>query len=199
MARFDFIAGQAQWLTSQTIKITYDVVNASEDLSAAGGLEESGEQLHGWGVRAVSRLAFAIGSIGIAGAALADFLGVAGRHIGLPLLGSIELVQASVVLLAAAGMLVVTFEGGHARVHFVNERVGPALARKLEWLAALLGALFFVLLVAGSAWILVDLWQGHERTELLGIPLRWFRLIWIAFAVLIAGAFLHGAMRKPRP
>jgi hypothetical protein len=44
----------------------------------------------------------------------------------------------------------------------------------------------------------MELWGGHERTELLHLPLRWWRLTWVAFALLIAGAFLRRAMR-PAP
>ena len=45
----------------------------------------------------------------------------------------------------------------------------------------------------GSIWVAHDLWSGFERTELLGIPLRWLRLIWIATTIVVAGLFLRNA------
>ena len=62
-------------------------------------------------------------------------------------------------------------------------------------MADLLSAIVFVLLAAGSAWVAADLWSGHEQTELLRLPLRWFRLIWIAAALIIAALFAGSALR----
>jgi TRAP-type transport system small permease protein len=142
------------------------------------------------------RVAYVLGGAGLAAATLSDSLAVAGRHTGVTFLGSIELVQAAVVLLASAAMLVATLAGTHASVHFVTARVSPAAAARLARTAALLAALAFVLLAAGSAWVGAELWNGHERTELLHIPLRWLRLLWLVAALAIAGCFLRAAWRS---
>ena len=55
--------------------------------------------------RWLDRVAFVVGSMGLLGAMSADALAVLGRHVGLPLLGSIEIVQACVVLVASAAMI----------------------------------------------------------------------------------------------
>ena len=144
----------------------------------------------------IAKFAYLLGSAGLLGATAADSLAVAGRHTGWHLLGSIELVQAAVVVLASAGMLAVTIGGGHASVHMVTERLSQRSAERLHRLAHLLSALVFLVLAAGSVWLLAELWDGHEQTELLHIPLRWLRLLWIVFAVLIAGYFFRNAFRR---
>lgn len=141
------------------------------------------------------RFATLLGSFGILAATLADGLGVAGRHTGIPFLGSIELVQAAVVLLAATSMFVVTVKGGHATVHMLTARLSAQRADLLRRLGALLSGLAFLLIAAGSAWVAAELWSGFEQTELLHIPLRWLRLVWVVFALLVAGAFLRAALR----
>lgn len=144
----------------------------------------------------VAKFAYLLGSAGLLCATAADALAVAGRHTGWHLLGSIELVQAAVVVLASAGMLAVTIGGGHASVHMVTERLSPAAAARLHRLADLASALVFVILAVGSIWVLDELWNGFEQTELLHIPLRWLRLLWIGFALLIAAYFFRNALRR---
>jgi hypothetical protein len=46
--------------------------------------------------------------------------------------------------------------------------------------------LAFVILAAGSAWVSMDLWPTHEMTEQLAIPLRGFRLFWLAACIAAA-------------
>jgi len=131
-------------------------------------------------------------------ATAADSIAVAGRHAGIPLLGSIELVQVAVVLLASSAMLIVTMARGHASVHIVTERVSPAHAASLARIANLLSGLLFLVLAAGSIWVASDLWYGFEQTELLQIPLRWLRLVWIVFSLLIAARFLLNVWKPAR-
>jgi TRAP-type C4-dicarboxylate transport system permease small subunit len=143
----------------------------------------------------LARAAYLIGSAGLLVATAADSIAVAGRHLGFRLLGSIEIVQASVVLIAASAMVVATLVGSHASVHIVTERLSAAVGARLARVAALLSALAFALVAAGSIWVASDLWSGFEQTELLGISLRWFRALWIAAAVLITFLFLRAALR----
>ena len=145
----------------------------------------------------LARLAYALGSLGLVAATASDALAVAGRHLGFRLIGSIEMVQAAVVVLASAAMLAVTIGHGHASVHMLTSRLRPTARTTLARIAALTSAAVFLLLAAGSTWILAELWHGHEQTELLHLPLRWLRLLWIVFALLIAFEFLRGVWRKP--
>jgi TRAP-type C4-dicarboxylate transport system permease small subunit len=142
-----------------------------------------------------ARAAYLRGSAGLLVATASDAIAVAGRHLGFRLIGSIELVQAAVVLLASAAMLAVTIGRGHASVHMVTSRLGPRARVRLARAAALGSAAVFLLLAAGSAWIVAELWSGHEQTELLHLPLRWLRLLWVVFAFLVAVEFIRSAGR----
>ena len=141
------------------------------------------------------RAAYVLGSVGLLSATATDALAVAGRHLGFRLLGSIEIVQSAVVLIATSAMIVATIVGAHASVHIFTERMSPVVAGRLARVAASLGALAFALLAIGSAWVASDLWNGFEQTELLGIGLRWLRALWIAAALLVCLLFLRRALR----
>lgn len=126
----------------------------------------------------------------------ADSIAVLGRHTGFAFLGAIEIVQASIVLIAAASLVSVTLVGGHAAVHILTDRLDPAWRGRLARLANLLGVLAVTLLIVGSTIILADLWGGFERSELLHIPLRWLRLLMIAALAAMGAIFLRDALRR---
>lgn len=147
-------------------------------------------------VSAGQRIALATGSIALLLAMATDAIAVAGRHLGVALLGSIEIVQACIVVAATSALVAATMLGAHARVHILLEKVRPATGRALDRGADLTSALLFLWLGAGSAWLASDLWNGVEITEILHIPLRWLRLTWIVGALLIAGLFAARAVRS---
>jgi TRAP-type transport system small permease protein len=146
----------------------------------------------------VGKAAYWIGSAGLLIATAADALAVLGRHTGVALLGSIEIIQVSVVLIASSAMVAATIVGAHASVHILTERLAKPNADRLARIASWLSALIFLLLAAGSIWVASDLWSGFEQTELLGIPLRWFRAAWIVAALLIVALFVRQAVRRPQ-
>jgi TRAP-type C4-dicarboxylate transport system permease small subunit len=126
-----------------------------------------------------------------------DTLAVVGRNIGLPVVGSIELVQAAVLVSGIFGLIFATAGDGHARVRILTDRHdrGRAFA---EIVGPLSMAVFFAALLTGSVWLAADLWKGHERSELLGVSWRALRLIvnfGLAACIVIALAALF---RRPR-
>lgn len=141
-------------------------------------------------------LAYGLGSVGLLVATGADSLAVLGRHTGFHLLGSIEIVQSAVVLIASSAMVVATLVGSHAAVHIVTERLRTATRQRLAIIAAAISALTFAILAAGSIWLLADLWDGYEQTELLAIPLRWLRLLWIVASLFIVALLVRDAARR---
>jgi TRAP-type C4-dicarboxylate transport system permease small subunit len=143
----------------------------------------------------LARATYALGGAGLLGATAADAIAVAGRHTGFHLLGSIELVQACVVVLAGSAMLIATLVGEHASVHIITQRMRPQSAARLARAAALVSGIAFLLIAAGSAWVCAELWNGFERTELLHLPLRWLRLLWVVFAALVSFTFFKRALR----
>ena len=144
----------------------------------------------------LERAAFIVGSIGLLAAMSTDALAVLGRHVGLPVLGSIEVVQASVVLLASAAMVGATLRSAHARAHLVVDRLGPVGKRRILRCADMLSAGVFAVFAIGSTWIAGEMWGSHEHSELLHIPWRWLRVIWIVSALIICGVFLRRAFGR---
>lgn len=142
------------------------------------------------------RLLVILGGGALMAAMATDFIAVIGRHVGWPLLGSIELVQAFVLVSASAAIVSATLAGSHAVVHLLVDRASP---RGREWLIRIsrfLAGLFFVALVAGSIWIASDMWAGHEVSELLGVPLAPLRIISITCSIVTALIFLRQALGR---
>jgi TRAP-type C4-dicarboxylate transport system permease small subunit len=127
-----------------------------------------------------------------------DTLAVIGRNVGLPILGSIELVQAAVLVSGIFGLIFATAGDDHARVRIMTDRHdrGRVFA---DVIGPVSMALFFAALLTGSVWLAADLWTGHERSELLGVSWRVLRLIanvGLAACIVIALAALF---RRTRP
>ncbi|MCC7461239.1 MAG: TRAP transporter small permease subunit [Gammaproteobacteria bacterium] len=140
----------------------------------------------------------AIGGTALLVAMGVDALAVVGRHAGLPLLGSIEIVQAAVLVSGATALLVATLAGTHARVHLLVNRATPQMRTTLERIGAVCGAALFLALLAASLWITADLWSGQEESELLHLPYRPLRVFTVAATAAIAVAFLVEALRGRR-
>lgn len=171
-----------------------------DDMGGSGarsGQDRATQREHPVG-RWLERIAFVAGSVGLLTAMAADALAVLGRHLGLPILGSIEIVQASVVILASAAMIGATLRGSHARVHILIDRLHGRAREALKRGSDVLSALVFLVFAIGSLWIARELWTGHEHSELLHIPLRWLRVVWIVTALLIAAVFVVRAAGKSR-
>lgn len=129
-------------------------------------------------------------------AMVTDVLAVLGRATGWPLLGSIELVQAAVLVSGSAALLITTLTAGHARVHLVMDRLPNGPRQFMLHLSALAGLLLFMAVAAASAWILADLWQGNEETELLKLPLAPLRILVVLCCLATASVFLRQLLRR---
>jgi len=150
-------------------------------------------------VRLLTRLSFGLGAFGLLGAMLIDSSAVVGRHLGMPVLGSIELVEACVVLMAAASLVGTTLGHGHASVHILTQQLSAAGSARLQRVSDVLSALFFAVLALGSLVVARDLWGGDERTELLGLPLLPLRALWCVSALGIVALFMAAAARGAMP
>ena len=146
--------------------------------------------------RVLTTASFLVGSAGLLVAMGGDALAVVGRHTGIPFLGSIEIVQAAIVLAAASAMVAATLSRSHATVHIIIERLSPVQRDRFERFADLLSAVFFAVLAGGSIWISAELWDAAETTELLGIPLKPLRLVWAFSASLIVVLYLVSTFRR---
>jgi TRAP-type C4-dicarboxylate transport system permease small subunit len=142
------------------------------------------------------RLALGLGSAALLIAMATDSLSVAGRHLGFTVLGTIEIVEMCIVVAATSALLITALDHGHARVRILLERLGPNAAARLDRLADALCVVVFLVLAAGSIWLASDLWNGHETTEVLGLPVRWFRVFWIVGCLLCAAVFTRRLVHR---
>ena len=123
------------------------------------------------------RLTIWIGGMAMLAATAVDTLSVVGRNAGLPIVGSIELVEAAILVSGTVALVLATLDDLHARVRLVTSRLRGRPRFVLGRLSRLATALVFLALAWGSIWLAADLWTGHERSELLGVPWRVLRLI----------------------
>lgn len=144
------------------------------------------------------RALLGVGSAALLLAMASDALAVLGRHAGFAVNGSIELFQVCAVIALSSAILLATLDSRHASVDLLLGRVSERGRGHLEKFGALASAAAFGLLTAGSIWVAIDLWGSHEMTEQLGIPLRGFRLFWIACAAVVTIFYLRRLVRGRR-
>jgi len=131
-----------------------------------------------------------IGSLGLALAVLTDTVAVIGRHLNIALLGSIEIVQACIVLLSSGAIVAATKYGNHARVRILTDRLNPEFSAKLNRFTAFISTVYSLIMVVGCAWIIWEVWAEHERSEILHIPLVWLRLLLLLALISVSAYFL---------
>lgn len=139
---------------------------------------------------------FYIGAAALVLATGIETIAVLGRHVGIPLLGALEIIQACILLMASAAMLSATMNSGHATVTLLTNRLSDGARCLLRAFANLLSALFFMGLTAGVLWLAVDTWNDHEQSEMLHIPFRPLRIVSLAAAGAIALVFLRDMRRS---
>lgn len=123
------------------------------------------------------RILVIVGGTALVLAMAIDVLAVLGRHTGIPLLGSIELVQMLVAIASSMAVIVATLHGRHAVVRVILARLQGSAATLLKRFDAVAMALFVFALAAGSAWIMIEMWGAHEESELWRLPYRPLRLL----------------------
>lgn len=111
-----------------------------------------------------------LGGAALVAATATDTLSVIGRQVGWPVHGAIEMIQAAVLISGGLSLVLATVAGNHARVHFVLDRLSEGTRAVAQRLCDLAVALFFTALLIGAVWIAADLWNGHEMSELIGVP-----------------------------
>jgi len=140
---------------------------------------------------------FYIGAAGLLIAMTVEAIAVAGRQLGIPLLGALELIQTAILLTASTAMLSATLSNSHATVHLVVDRLPPAARLWLHRFAMLLSAIFFAALAVAAVWLTVEFWNTHEESELLRIPYRPLRVIASVMVAAITVVFIERTLRGP--
>jgi TRAP-type transport system small permease protein len=141
-------------------------------------------------------LLFYAGSAGLLCMMVVEAAAVVGRHIGTPVMGALEIVQAAIVFAACAGMLIATLRGAHATVHMLTERLPDSARRWIGLLGAVLAGLFFAAMCGGGAWLAAEYWNSYEQSEVLHIPFRPLRALIAFTGAALAMAFLYVAFRR---
>ena len=113
---------------------------------------------------------------------------VIGRAMGSPLYGSQDLITMTMVIVVFGAMALCDRNGGHIAVDIFERRYPPALNHAMDIVSAAIGAVIFT----GLAWAVADVVLLNQRfgisskTNLLGLPIDWFRWALVAFALLTA-------------
>ena len=141
---------------------------------------------------------FYIGAAGLLLAMMVEAVAVLGRHLGVPFLGALEIIQTAILLTASSAMVSATLNHAHARVTLLTDRLGPSAQRVLRGFADLLSAVFFVGLAAGALWLAIDTWNDFEQSELMHVPFRPLRIVSFAAAAAIALIFARDMLRPDR-
>jgi TRAP-type transport system small permease protein len=138
---------------------------------------------------------FYVGAAGLLIVMSIETIAVIGRHIGWPLLGAIEIIQAAILTAACAAMLSATLNNTHATVHLLTDRLSPTNKQWFLRFASLLSGLLFAALCAATIWLGADFWHAHEESELMHISFRPLRAIAALTTGGIALVFLYRAFR----
>lgn len=125
-----------------------------------------------------------------------DALGVIGRQTGLPFVGAIEIVQAAILVSGSAALVIATLAKAHATVHILIERLPESTQGVIARVARVCSAVFFVFVLAGSVWLAIESWPGHEASEILGIPYAPQRAISCLAITAIVVVFLWQAFTR---
>ncbi|MBN9507243.1 MAG: TRAP transporter small permease subunit [Altererythrobacter sp.] len=145
----------------------------------------------------LERVVIWIGGAALITATAIDTVAVIGRHVNLPLRGSIELMQPAVLVVGSCALIAAAIAGNHARIRLLIDRLGPPARRVVDRLSDLGTALFCLVLLTGSVWLALDLWSGHETSELLGVPWRVMRLFAnVSLVAVLVVTFARAAGRK---
>lgn len=141
-------------------------------------------------LRVPSWLVF-VGGVPLLAAMGIEFLAVIGRNLGMPIPGSIELVQAAVLLSSSTAIVIATLSRAHARVKLLLDRAHGNYRSILSVVNAVGGVVFFLALATGGLWIAGDMLGAAEQSELLGVP--WLPLrIFASVCMLITGLLYAG-------
>lgn len=130
-----------------------------------------------------------LGAIGLLAVMLLVSLSVVGRHLSIPVPGSIEIAEMLIAVIASASFIFATFQNKHAIARLLIDHVSARTHDILEKLATFFSIVLCFTLSYGSMWLIIDVWNLFEETPLLLIPIVPFRIFWFA-ATFIAGLFL---------
>jgi len=119
------------------------------------------------------------------GLIIMSLISIVGRKLGFGSVpGDIELMQAGTAIAATAFLPYCTLLGEHIKVEFFTENINSRLKRTIDGIAELLFAGIASILAWRTALSAMDVYESHEVTTLVSLPL------WIPTALLVPGVTL---------
>ena len=144
------------------------------------------------------KLAVLFGASALIGTNVIVVLSVIGRHIAIPLPGSVEIVEMLIVVVASTSILYATVIYSHASAKLLIDRVGGFTKQLVESAGLVLGATFCLALTIGNGWLLYDYWSQYEVSPLLSIPIKPFRILVVLCLCLATLTLLKQLLEKNR-
>jgi len=120
-----------------------------------------------------------LGACALLGTMLLIAISVLGRHLNIPVPGSVEIVEMLILVVAATGILFATTEKSHASAKIFIDRLSPKAKQITEKFGIVLGICICAVICLSNCWLLIDVWHAHEASHLLGLPIVPFRLFFI--------------------
>ncbi|MEI6027763.1 MAG: TRAP transporter small permease [Betaproteobacteria bacterium] len=105
-----------------------------------------------------------------------------------PVPGDVELTQFGIAFCISLSLPWAQVRGANIIVDFFTQRSGPRTLRGLDGAGALLMAVFYALLAWRSAAGALAVWQAHEASMILDLPMWW------VYAGLVPGLALAAAV-----
>lgn len=141
-------------------------------------------------------LSASLGAAGLLLEVAVILVDVIGRAVGRPLYGSQDLIMMTMVILVFGAMALCDRNGGHIAVDLLERYYPPVMNRIIDIVAAAMGAVIFgVLAWAVSSVALLNLSFGiSSKTNLLSLPIDWFRWALVALALMTAFGMLLRAV-----
>lgn len=127
---------------------------------------------------------------------LIETLSVIAPFFGMSFLGSIEIVEALVLMSGAVGILMASLMQNHARVHLVLDHLPPVLRNYLNSFAFVVSAVFFLACLGGSIFNWVVTRSHFEQSDVLQIPHEPLRILLIGFFLINTVLFVAQFIRS---
>ncbi|WP_417318705.1 TRAP transporter small permease [Emcibacter sp.] len=134
------------------------------------------------------------GGSALLGAAFVEAISVVCRHLGLGFHGAIEIVQVLVLISGASALVIATRAGKHAVVKLILQHLDADRRAFLVAIWMVISALLFIILAVGNVWLIMDMWNAYEESEVLNIPYLPFRIFSVICLLLVTGSFLEEAI-----
>jgi TRAP-type C4-dicarboxylate transport system permease small subunit len=130
--------------------------------------------------RTIENTALVIGGIALLLLALLQVASVLARVLGGVVPASSELALGLVIVMVATALVAATAHGSHPQVRAILQKLNPRVRRAAMLATGLLAIAYWALLF-WHGWILTrDNAAVGERTEILGLSVIPFRVVWLA-------------------